>query len=180
MTAPETQPASEPASEPAPPTRTLAELPLDAREERVIDTTARWMGTLGRFQILSGGLLLLLCVSVGVAWTFSAVTAAEVETDTTPPLVRLGEVSNVQMGIAMCLVALFAIIILRGGVLFTDAANDLEHHIHSSEPGLASSPSGEGTPYLEDAVSALGRALWLDTIIAFVVAAGLFWLGTLA
>lgn len=128
------------------------------------------MGTLGRFQILSGGLLLFLCVSVGVAWTFSAVTAAEVETDTTPPLVRLGEVSNVQMGIAMSLVALFAIIILRGGVLFTDAAADLEHHIHSSEKDT----------YLEDAVSALGRALWLDTFIAFVVAAGLFWLGTLA
>jgi hypothetical protein len=163
VTAPETKPAS--------PTRTLAELPFDAREERVIDTTARWMGTLGRFQILSGGLLLLLCVSVGVAWTFSAVTAAEVETDTTPPLVTLGEVSNTQMGIAMSLVALFAIIILRGGVLFNDAADDLEHHIHSSEKDAL---------HLEDAVSALGRALWLDTIIAFVVAALLVWLGTLA
>jgi hypothetical protein len=160
-----------PESQPNPPTRTLAELPFDAREERVIDTTARWMGTLGRFQILSGGLLLLLCVSVGVAWTFSAVTAAEVETDTTPPLVTLGEVSNTQMGIAMSLVALFAIIILRGGVLFNDAADDLEHHIHSSEKDAL---------HLEDAVSALGRALWLDTIIAFVVAALLVWLGTLA
>lgn len=162
MTAPESQPN--------PPTRTLAELPFDAREERVIDTTARWMGTLGRFQILSGGLLLLLCVSVGVAWTFSTVTAAEVETDTTPPLVTLGEVSNMQMGIAMSLVALFAIIILRGGVLFTDAADDLEHHIHSSDRSAL---------HLEEAVSALGRALWLDTIIAVVVAAVLFWLGTL-
>jgi len=153
------------------PTRTLAELPLDAREERVIDTTARWMGTLGRFQILSGGLLLLLCVSVGVAWTFSSVTAAEVATDTTPPLVTLGEVSNVHMGIAMSLVALFATIILRGGVLFTDAADDLEHHIHSSEKNAL---------HLEDAVSALGRALWLDTFIAFVIAAVLVWLGALA
>ena len=104
--------------------RSLAELPFDAREERAIDTTARWMGTLGRFQILSGGLLLLLCVSVGVAWTFSAVTAAEVETDTTPPLVTLGEVSNTQMGIAMSLVALFAIIILRGGVHVVSPKSD--------------------------------------------------------
>ena len=169
--------AKDPQSEAAN-SRTLAELPFDAREERAIDTTARWMGTLGRFQILSGGLLLLLCVSVGVAWTFSAVTAAEVETDTTPPLVRLGEVSNLQMAIAMSLVALFAIIILRGGVLFNDAADDLEHHIHTSEP--AGQPPGQGATYLEDAISSLGRALWLDTIIAFVLACVLVWLGTLA
>lgn len=158
------------ADRPEQPARRLARLPFDARDERAIDGTARWMGMLGRFQVLAGALVLLVSVGVTVAWTFAAVTAPEVESETTPPLVRLGEVSNTQLSIVLACVVFVGLLVLRGGVLLTDAAEDLEHHVHSSD---------EDAPYLEDALTALARAFFIDATLAGIAAAAFVWLGSL-
>lgn len=151
--------------------RRLASLPLDARDERTIDGTARWMGALGRFQVLAGALVLLVSMGVVVAWTFAAVTAPEVESDTTPPLVRLGEVSAWQFGGALAAVVFLGVLALRGGVLLTDAAEDLEHHVHSND---------DDAPYLEDALVALAKAFFIDATLLGIVGGTLLWLGSLA
>jgi hypothetical protein len=151
--------------------RHLAELPLDLRDERTIDGTAWWMGMLGRFQVLAGGLVLLVSVGVVVAWTFAAMTSPEIESDTTPPLVRLGEVSALQFGAVLAGVVFLGVLVLRGGVLLTDAAEDLEHHIHSTE---------RDAPYLEDALHALANAFFIDATLLAIVGGGLVWLGSLA
>lgn len=174
MTTPSPEP-SETKSAPTPASdgvmRRLAQLPFDPRDERTIDGTARWMGTLGRFQVLAGALGLLLAVGAIVAWTFGAVMAPEVESDTTPPLVRLGEVSTTQLVGAVAIVVFLAVLVLRGGVLLTDAAEDLEHHIHATD---------EDAPYLEDAFVALAKAFFLDATLVAIVGGALVWLGSLA
>ncbi len=126
---------------------------------------------LGRFQVLTGALGLLLSTGVGVAWTFAEVTAPELESDTTPPLIRLGEVSTLQISIVLVVVVVIGLLVLRGGVLLTDAAEDLEHHVHSSD---------EDAPYLEDALTALARAFFIDATLVALTTAGLVWLGSLA
>ncbi|MBN8609897.1 MAG: hypothetical protein J0L92_04905 [Deltaproteobacteria bacterium] len=151
--------------------RRLAELPFDPRDERAIDGTARWMGALGRFQVLAGALVLFVSIGVVVAWTFAAVTAPEIESDTTPPLVRLGEVSALQFGSVLGGIVFLGILVLRGGVLLTDAAEDLEHHIHATD---------EDAPYLEDALHALANAFFIDATLLAILGGGLVWLGSLA
>lgn len=126
---------------------------------------------LGRFQVLAGALGLLFSIGVGVAWTFAEVTAPEIESDTTPPLVRLGEVSTLEVSLVLVAVVLVGLLVLRGGVLLTDAAEDLEHHVHSSD---------EDAPYLEDALTSLARAFFIDATLVALTAAGLVWLGSLA
>ncbi len=162
---------TEPLAAPTGTSRRLGELPFDARDGRAIDGTARWMGTLGRFQVLAGALLLLLAIGAVVAWTLAAVTAPEVASDTTPPLVQLGEVSTTELVIAVWVVALFGLLVLRGGVLLTDAAEDLEHHVHAQ---------AEETPYLEDALDSLAKATFIDASLVAAATAGLAWVGSLA
>lgn len=152
-------------------TRRLAELPFELRDERTIDGTARWMGMLGRFQVLAGSLALLGAVGLVLGWTYSSATAPEVESDTTPPLVRLGEVSSAEVGVAIAVVVAVGLLVLRGGVLLTDAAEDLEHHIHAND--------GEA-PYLEDALVALAKAFAIDATLLALAGAALYWLGSLA
>lgn len=152
-------------------TRTLAQLPLDTRDDRTIDGTARWMGMLGRFQVLAGALVQLAAIGVVVAWTFAAVTAPEVESDTTPPLVRLGEVSATQLGTVLAVVVFVGLLVLRGGVLLTDAAEDLEHHVNAPD---------DEAPYLEDALTALAKAFFIDAVLLALAGGGLLWLGSLA
>ncbi len=151
--------------------RDLASLPLDPKDERAIDKTARWMGMLGRFEVLSGALVLLLAVVLSLGWGFSSMTRPEVESETTPPLVRLGEVSSLQMAIAIGLTIVVGGLVLRAGILFTDAAEDLEHHVHAKQ---------EGVPYLEDALLTLARAFVLDALLLGLVTLGLAWLGSLS
>ena len=151
--------------------RRLAQLPFDPRDQRTIDGTARWMGTLGRFQVLAGALGLLVAIGAIVTWTFGAVMAPEAESDTTPPLVRLGEVSTTQLVLAVAAVVFLALLVLRGGVLLTDAAEDLEHHIHATD---------EEAPYLEDAFVALAKAFFIDATLVAILGGGLVWLGSLA
>jgi hypothetical protein len=108
--------------------RVPSDLVLTAEQERSIDGAARWMGLLGRFQVLAGGLISLLVVVAALAWAIGQAPVTEVESSTTPPLVRLGEVSTEALALSGGIVLAFGLLLLRGGVLLTDAAEDLEHH----------------------------------------------------
>lgn len=118
--------------------RGLSEITLTPDEERAIDRAARWMGMLGRFQVLAGGVLSLIVAIGGIVWAFNQASPVEVTSETTPPLIRLGEVSTQSAGIAGAIVLAFGLLFLRGGVMLTDAAEDLERHTsgRSIEAGL--------------------------------------------
>lgn len=118
--------------------RGLSEIALAPDEERAIDRAARWMGMLGRFQVLAGGVLSLIALVGGVVWAVNNGSPTEVESTTTPSLVRLGEVSTQSAAIAGAIVLAFGLLFLRGGVMLTDAAEDLERHAsgRSFEAGL--------------------------------------------
>ncbi len=118
--------------------RGLSEIALAPDEERAIDRAARWMGMLGRFQVLAGGVLSLIVGIGGIVWAVNNASPVEVESSTTPPLVRLGEVSTQSAAIAGAIVLAFGLLFLRGGVMLTDAAEDIERHTtgRSFEAGL--------------------------------------------
>ncbi len=108
--------------------RTPSDLVLTPEQERAVDGAARWMGRLGRFQVLAGGLISLLVVVGALAWALGQTPSTEVESSTTPPLVRLGEVSTETLALSGGIVLAFGLLLLRGGVLLIDAAEDLEKH----------------------------------------------------
>lgn len=118
--------------------RGLSEIALTHDQERAIDRAARWMGMLGRFQVLAGGVLSLIVGVGGIVWAVNDASPVEVESSTTPPLVRLGEVSTQSAAIAGAIVLAVGLLFLRGGVMLTDAAEDLERHTsgRSIEAGL--------------------------------------------
>lgn len=130
--------------------RTLSSIRFDPRERRVIDGLSRWMGLLGRLQVLAGGALALTVC--GLALAYGATEAFETPPGAfaAPPLVRLGEVSPGALVALGCSGLLVGLLLLRGGVLLTDAAEDLEH--------LAQGEGGD-RPHLEDALRRL-RGYW--------------------
>lgn len=115
------------------PDRSVSRIPFDPREERVIDGLARWMGVLGRFQVLAGGILLLGVLGVAIAYGMTTGASPTTSSDTTPPLVRLGEVPFEAVIAAGAVVVALGALLLRGGVLLTDAAEDLEHVVHTDD-----------------------------------------------
>lgn len=108
--------------------RTLSEVSLSEADARAIDRAARWMGMLGRFQVLAGGGLALVVGVGGIVWALNQAAPTEATSATTPPLVRLGEVSTQSAAIAGGILLAFGLLALRGGVLLTDASEDLERH----------------------------------------------------
>jgi hypothetical protein len=113
--------------------RSLSRIPFDPREERVIDSVSRWMGVLGRFQVLAGGLLLLLVMGVAIAYGTTEALPEPSASDTTPPLVSLGEVQMKTLVWIGAAVAFLGAVVLRGGILLIDAADDLERIVHSDD-----------------------------------------------
>jgi hypothetical protein len=142
---------------------------LDPRDERLVDGAARWMGMLGRFQVLFGGLVLLLVLGAGLAlWLTDAIEDGGDASATTPPLVTLGEVEpTTLLGIA-ALVVLLGGVLLRGGTLLIDAAEDFERH-------LANKAGRE--PLLVDGMRRLGSYFILESLIVGLVLGGLIYLG---
>jgi hypothetical protein len=146
----------------APVERGLGEIALAPEEARAIDRAARWMGMLGRFQVLAGGVLALIVIVGGAIWAINQASPVDQASSTTPPLVRLGEVSSEAAGIVGAFVLAFALLFLRGGVMLTDAAEDLEQHAsgRSIEAGLGHLPGSSVTEILATAV-AIGGLAWL-------------------
>jgi hypothetical protein len=108
---------------------------MDPRGERVIDSASRWMGVLGRFQVLAGGLIVLSVLGIAIAYGAIEALPDPVPgaSDTTPPLVSLGEIAAETVlaigGVALVL----GTIVLCGGIVLTDAADDLERVVHTDE-----------------------------------------------
>ncbi len=108
---------------------------LTPRDERSIDSMARWMGLLGRFRVLAGGLLMLAVLGVALAYaTTEALEGPAGPSDTTPPLVRLGALSTRALALLGTALMLLGGLVLRGGVLLDDAAEDFERIVHGSGP----------------------------------------------
>lgn len=158
-------------SEPRQQRGAVARIPFDPREERVIDSMARWMGVLGRFQVLAGGLLMLVVIGVAIAYgtteAFSDPAAADAADDTAPPLVTLGEVTiEVVAGLGAVALAL-GILVLGGGVLMIDAAEDFERLVHTGE---------QDQQHLEHALRRLRAYYRIEALLAvLLLGAALAW-----
>lgn len=148
---------SEPRSE-----RTLSRIPLDAREEAVIDSMSRWMGVLGRFQILAGGALVLTVVGIAIAYgtTEALSPAARVAEDPTPPLITLGEVTLEALLALGATVSAFGALLLWGGVALIDAAEDFERVVHGG---------AEGRRHLEDALRRVRGYYRLEALVTLLL-----------
>jgi hypothetical protein len=95
---------------------------------------ARWMGVLGRFQVLAGGVVILTAIGIAIAYGATEALARPAATsETTPPLISLGELSVEALAAALGIAFVIGAIALRGGILLIDAAEDFEHLIHATE-----------------------------------------------
>lgn len=136
--------------------KAFSRIPFLPAEERVIDSVARWMGVLGRFQVLAGGLLVLTVMGIALAYGMTETRAV----DTAPPLVTLGEVSvDALMNVGLALSAL-GVLVIWAGVLLIDSSEDLEHVVHAPE---------RDPRYLEDALHRLRRFFRIEALLTLII-----------
>ena len=127
-------------------------LALDPRDARLVDGAARWMGMLGRFQVLFGGLTLFLVVGAGLAlWLTDAADGSDASA-TTPPLVTLGEVDPLAVAAVAAVIVALALLVVRGGTLLIDAAEDFERYLVQLSNPASAQPS-EGDSLLLDGLA---------------------------
>jgi hypothetical protein len=143
--------------------KAFSRIPFLPAEERVIDSLARWMGVLGRFQVLAGGLLVLTVIGVALAYGMTEAFEERAQAnavDTAPPLITLGEVpieALVNIGLA---VSVLGALVIWGGVLLIDSSEDLEHVVHAPE---------RDPQYLEDALRRLRRFYRIEALLTLIV-----------
>ena len=106
--------------------RSESRIPFDPREARVVGELARWMGLLGRFQVVGATFLFILLLAAAALVTTVEVLEPAVGSDGQQPLVRIGEVSRTGIAIAAVIVVGFSLAFFRGGTLLISAAEDLE------------------------------------------------------
>lgn len=89
----------------------------------MVSDLARWMGLLGRFQVVAATFVFVLLLAAA-----ALVTAVEVlEPGSAEGLpVSIGEVSRTTMATIVAVVLGFTIVVLRGGMLLIASAEDLE------------------------------------------------------
>jgi hypothetical protein len=145
-------------------------LALDPRDERLVDGASRWMGMLGRFQVLFGGLVLLLEVGAALGyWLVDRLDeAAAASSETTPPLVALGTISTETAAMIAIGILIFGGLMVRGGTLLIDAAEDFERHLHQKD---------DADRLLHDGLVRLGTYFVLESLLVGAVLAGLMLLG---
>lgn len=123
---------------------------------------------LGRFQVLLGGLLLLFAVGAGLAfWLTDAMEGGDTSA-TTPPLVTLGEVEPLVVAVVFGIVMLVGGVLVRGGALLIDAAEDFERHLAQKDRNDA---------LLLDGMRRLGTYFLLESLLVAATLAGLIALG---
>ncbi len=101
-------------------------LGFDPREERAVSDLTRWMGLLGRFQIVGATFLFVLLLAVAALVTTAEVLEPAAGPGPDAPLVSVGEVSRTTIGIVVAGVIAFSLVFLRGGMLLVSAAEDLD------------------------------------------------------
>ncbi len=151
---------------PEPHMRTLSRVPFDPREVRVVSDLARWMGLLGRFQIVAATFIFLLLLAAAALVTTAEVLepAAGAATDE-QPLVSIGEVSRGTIAAVVAVVVGFSLVFLRGGMLLISAAEDLETVAAKDE---------RESHLLDAAVRRLRSYFVLETLLMAAVAAGVY------
>lgn len=113
-------------------TRSLSRIPFDPREERVITGLARWMGRLGRFQIVASVFVFVVLLAVtGIVTTVQVIEPAAGASEA--PLVSVGEISRNAIAGVVVGVIVFSLLFLRGGMLLLGAAEDLETVVGTDE-----------------------------------------------
>ncbi|GAB5547075.1 MAG: hypothetical protein RLO52_31565 [Sandaracinaceae bacterium] len=145
--------------------RSLSRIPFDPREERVLGGLARWMGLLGRFQIVAS--VFIFVVLLGVTGLVTTVEVIEPMTQSAgeAPLVSVGEVSRGAVALVIAVVVGFSLLFLRGGMLLLNAAEELEAVVGTDELDQH---------HLEDALSKLRAYFVLESILMIAVAAGTY------
>lgn len=140
--------------------------PFDARERRVIHGLCRWVGMLGRFQIIGAVFVfLLLLAGAGLVATLGGFEDAG-DNEYEQPLVTFGEVSSTTLTVGVVAMSLFALIFLHGGMLLLGAADDIDAALRED---------GTEHPHLAGALNRLRSYFVLETglMSALAVAATL-------
>lgn len=117
----------------AAPMGSKSRIPFDPREERVISDLARWMGLLGRFQIVAAIFVFILFLAGVALVTTAEMLEPAAGSDGEQPLVSIGEVSRTGIAIAVTIVLGFTLVFWRGGMLLVSAAEDLELTVTKGE-----------------------------------------------
>lgn len=154
--------------------RARVRIPFDPREQRVVDSMARWMGVLGRFQVLAGGLLLLTVLGVAIAYGTTeafAESAQAASPDAAPPLVVLGQVTLEALIALGAAVSALGALLLGSGVTLIDAAEDFERVVHA-----VSEDAAHQQRHLEDALRRMRSHSRVEALLALLLlAAVLAW-----
>lgn len=151
-------------------TQSLSHIPFDPREERVIAGLAKWMGLLGRFQIVAAVFVFVVLLAVtGLVTTVELIEPASGSGE--EPLVELGEVSREAIGAVVAVVVILSLVFLRGGMLLLSAAEDLET--------VVGKDAREGQPALEGALRRLRSYFVLESFL-MVLFAGAIYAATIA
>lgn len=143
----------------------LSRLVLDVREERLVADLSRWMGLLGRFQIVGATFLFILLLAVAALVTTAEVLEPAAGPSPEQPLVSIGDVSRTTIGIVVAAVVGFSLIFLRGGMLLISAAEDLD-------TALARDKSDEHA--LESALGRLRSYFVLESVLMIAIAAATY------
>ena len=146
-------------------TRSLSRIPFDPREGRVLHGLARWMGLLGRFQVVAAVFLFVVLLGVTGLVTTAEVIEPAARAGAEEPLVSIGEVSKTGIAITVALVVGFSLLFLRGGMLLIGGAEDLESAIASEELGQH---------HLEEALGRLRGYFVLESVLMVGVAASVY------
>ncbi|MGF1470040.1 MAG: hypothetical protein ACFCGT_28300 [Sandaracinaceae bacterium] len=146
-------------------------VPFDPREERVIAGLARWMGLLGRFQILAAVAILLgLLTVLGLVTTADVFEPQSAPASDTPPLVSIGEVEPEATALAILGIGVLGLLFFRGGLHLIAGAEDLE---------AAIGPDDLSQHYLEEALRKLRGYFMLELVVVSGLGLILGWVGTL-
>ena len=114
-------------------TRSLSRIPFDPREQRVVTGLAKWMGLLGRFQIVASVFTFVVLLAVtGIVTTIEVIDPATAS-GAEEPLVSVGEVSRGAVAAVVGVVVVFTLIFLRGGMLLLSASDELETVLTTDE-----------------------------------------------
>ncbi|MBX3270757.1 MAG: hypothetical protein KF729_10870 [Sandaracinaceae bacterium] len=153
---------------------TATRIRFDPREERVIAGLARWMGVLGRFQIVAAVFVFVVLLGVtGVVTTVELVEPASAGAGE-DPLVQIGEVSRGTIAAVVGVVVVLSLIFLRGGMLLLSASDDLEVVVGKGEETRESAQHA-----LEGALGRLRNYFVLESLLMVMIAAGIY-AGTIA
>lgn len=147
-------------------TRSLSRIPFDPREVHVVSGLSRWMGLLGRFQIVAAVFIFVVLLAVtGIVTTVEVIDPAASSAGE-EPLVSVGEVSREAIGAVVAGVVLFSLLFLRGGMLLLSASDDLDTVVNTD---------ALDQHHLEGALRRLKSYFVLESLLMVAISVGLYY-----